>query len=167
MSANPAMPPSPKKILCFGYGNPGRGDDALGPELINYIETQELKNVECICDMQLQVEDITELTGREKIIFIDADMSCEAPFQYSQISARKDCSYTSHAMTPEALLYAYWKTYGKEAPPAYMLRIRGYQFELGESLSTAAEVNLGEVRKLLRIWGSDMNSLFINNKIKD
>ncbi len=134
------------KVLLFGYGNPGRGDDALGSEFINYIETKKFEGVECICDMQLQIEDVIELVGREKIIFIDADISCKAPFQYSQISACKDSSYTSHAMTPEALLYAYKKTYGKEAPPAYLLRIRGYQFELGEPLSKKAEINFGKVR---------------------
>lgn len=143
--SNTRMVPLSAKILCFGYGNPSRGDDALGPMTIDYIEAQAFEDVECICDMQLQIEDITELVGREKIIFIDADMSCEAPFQYSQISARKDNSYTSHAMTPEALLYAYQKTYEKETPPAYMLRIRGYRFELGNSLSMEAEINFGKV----------------------
>ncbi len=148
--SNTRMAPLNAKILYFGYGNPSRGDDALGPMTINYIETQVFEDVECICNMQLQIEDITELIGREKIIFIDADMSCEAPFQFSQISAHKDNSYTSHAMTPEALLYAYQQTYGKEAPPSYMLRIRGYQFELGEPLSERAEINLHKAKDFIK-----------------
>ncbi len=133
--------PSPAKTLCFGYGNPSRGDDAIGPMLIDDIEAQKFDDVECLCDMQLQIEDITELVGREKIIFIDADMSCEAPFQFEKISAWKDRSYTSHAMTPEALLYAYRKVYGKDAPPTFILRIRGHQFELGTSIDEQTRAN--------------------------
>ena len=29
-----------KPVLLFGYGNLSRGDDALGPQLLNHIESQ-------------------------------------------------------------------------------------------------------------------------------
>jgi Ni,Fe-hydrogenase maturation factor len=35
------------KLLLFGYGNPGRGDDALGPELISRIAKMNFAGVEC------------------------------------------------------------------------------------------------------------------------
>ena len=90
------------KLLIIGYGNPGRGDDALGPTLLSRIEAEALPGIEYQSDMQLQVEYITDLEHRELILFIDADASCKAPFHFSQISAEKDDSYTSHAMTPHA-----------------------------------------------------------------
>ncbi len=130
------------KVLVFGYGNPGRGDDALGPELIDAIEAKALPDVECQIDMQLQVEHVTDLMERERIIFIDADMSCDEPYTLRRLEPEKDDSYTSHAMSPGALLYAYHHVYGTQAPDAYVLSIRGYHFELGDDLSKPARENL-------------------------
>lgn len=131
-----------RNLLVFGYGNPGRGDDALGPELIACIERENVEGAECLNDMQLQVEHVTDLKGRDLLLFIDADASCDPPFRFSQISAEKDDSYTSHAMTPQALLHAYRKVYGEEHPPAFLLRVKGECFVLGDALSEQAVNNL-------------------------
>lgn len=135
------------KLLLFGYGNPGRGDDTLGPELIARIEEMQFAGVECQNDMQLQVEHVDDLNGCDQVLFIDADMSCSEPFDFSEIGAIKDDSYTSHAMNPTALLHAYSQVYGKDAPPACLLRIRGYGFQLGDTLSDKATVNLEAAMK--------------------
>jgi hydrogenase maturation protease len=137
------------KLLLFGYGNPGRGDDALGPELIGRIAQLRLADVECQNDMQLQVEHVTDLAACKRVLFIDADMSCAEPFDFSEIAAVKDGSYTSHAMSPTALLHAYSQVYGKDAPPAFLLRIRGYDFELGDPLTDQASANLEVATKLV------------------
>jgi len=135
------------KLLLFGYGNPGRGDDGLGPELIERIDRLRLAGVECQNDMQLQVEHVTDLAGCDRVLFIDADMSCAEPFEFSGITSEKDVSYTSHAMSPSALLHAYSQVYKKEAPPSFMLRIRGYDFELGDPLTSQASDNLEAAMK--------------------
>lgn len=137
------------KLLLFGYGNPGRGDDALGPELIARIAQMHLAGVECQNDMQLQVEHVTDLNGCDRVLFIDADMSCAEPYEFSGISAAMDDSYTSHAMSPTALLHAYRQVYGMDAPPAFLLRIRGYDFALGDPLSDKASINLQAATKLV------------------
>jgi hydrogenase maturation protease len=137
------------KILLFGYGNPGRGDDALGPELISRIEQLHFEDVECLNDMQLQVEHVTDLQGCDRVLFVDADMSCAAPFEFSEIKAVRDDSYTSHAMSPSALLHAYNQVYRIYAPSAFLLRIRGYDFGLGDLLSDKASENLEAATKLV------------------
>ena len=136
-------------ILLFGYGNPGRGDDALGPLLLDAIAAQGLPGVECQTDMQLQVEHITDLVGREYILFMDADMSCAKPYVLDDLTAQQDCSYTSHAMSPAAVIHAFRQVYGRDAPPAYLLRIRGYSFELGDSLTGQAASNLAAAMHLV------------------
>ncbi len=131
-----------KPILVFGYGNPGRGDDGLGPAFVSEIEKLDLANVECQSDMQLQVEHVLDMQGREMVLFVDADMSCEAPFEFSELKPEKDSSYTSHAMTPQALLHSY-TTVLKEQPPAtFLLRVRGEKFTLGDELTPAANNHL-------------------------
>jgi len=137
------------KLLLFGYGNPGRGDDGLGPELVEHIAQAQFSDVECQNDMQLQLEHVTDLAECDQVLFIDADMSCVDPFYFSEISAAKDNSFTSHAMNPAALLHAYRQVYGKVPPSAFLLRIRGYDFELGDPLSDKAMVNLEAATKLV------------------
>jgi hydrogenase maturation protease len=140
-------------LLVFAIGNESRGDDALGPLLLRQLQNEDPNaQVELIEDFQLQVEHITDLTGRERVLFVDADMSCAEPFYLSAISAEKDTSYTSHAMSPSALLHAYRQVYGHDAPPAFLLRIRGYDFELGNPLSGRAAANLEAANARVREW---------------
>jgi len=146
---------SARPILVFGYGNPGRGDDALGPELLAAIEAEDFSGVECQTDMQLQVEHVTDLVGRERVLFVDADMSGKAPYTFNTLDPEKDGSYTSHAMTPGALLHAFRKVYGSDAPPTYMLRIRGYVFELGDPMGEQAAANLASGIELVKKLCSD------------
>ena len=139
-------------ILIFAIGNESRGDDALAPLLLRDLEgwAETAGRVELIEDYQLQVEHVTDLTGRSAVLFVDADMSCAEPFHFSEIAAEKDSSYTSHVMTPFALLHTYRQVYGMDAPPAFLLRIRGYDFELGNPLSEKAAANLEAATKLMR-----------------
>ena len=129
-------------ILVFGIGNESRGDDALAPLLLRQLQTEDIRHVELIEDYQLQVEHVTDLLDRSAVLFVDADVSCFEPFHFSEIAAKRDSSYTSHVMTPFALLHTYRLVYGMDAPPAFLLRIRGYDFELGNPLSDKAANNL-------------------------
>ena len=140
-------------LLVFAIGNESRGDDALAPLLVRQLQSEDVTaQVEFIEDFQLQVEHVTDLAGRSAILFVDADMSCEAPFQFSEITAAQDNSYTSHAMTPFALLHTFRQVYGEDAPGSYLLRIRGYGFELGDDLSDEASANLALATDVVRQW---------------
>ena len=139
-----------KPLLIFGYGNPGRGDDGLGPAFLDGVERLDLPQVECQTDMQLQVEHVMDMQGRNMVLFVDADASCDSPFRFSEISAEKDDSYTSHAMTPQALLHAYTNVFGQQSPAGFLLRIRGERFELGDELSAVARSNLDKALEQLR-----------------
>lgn len=143
--------PNNAPLLLFGYGNPGRGDDALGPELISRLEVEDIFGLECQSDMQLQIEHVTDMQNRELTLFVDADTSCEAPFHFCQIHAERDESYTSHAITPHALLHTYHQVYGESATPTFLLRIRGYQFQLGAPLSRQAAANLDKASLFVRM----------------
>ncbi len=140
----------PFPILVFAIGNESRGDDALAPLLLRQIQTECIAQVELIEDYQLQVEHVTDLAGRSAVLFVDADMSCIEPLQFSEIAAARDSSYTSHAMTPFALLHTYRQVYGTDAPPAFLLRIRGYDFELDSPLSDRAAANLEAAMERVR-----------------
>ena len=139
-------------ILLFAIGNESRGDDALGPLLLRRLQAEGMAQADLIEDYQLQVEHVTDLAGRSAVLFVDADMSCTAPFQFSEITAAQDNSYTSHAMTPFALLHTYRQVYAADAPNSFLLRVRGYGFELGEGLSEEAAANLARAKETVRDW---------------
>jgi hydrogenase maturation protease len=132
---------SPAPILIIGIGNPSRGDDALGPLLIEHLEAHPLPGVELLSDFQLQVEVALDMQGRQQVVFVDASLDAPAPFSFTPAVAAIDASYSSHELSPGALLHAYRNLFG-EAPPAFVLALRGQAFELGEGLSEAASVNL-------------------------
>lgn len=134
-----------KPILVFGYGNPGRGDDALGPELLKMLSkrTDEImKPVELLTDFQLQIEHALDLEQRQLVLFIDASVSGNAPFELNRIRPERDLSYTTHAMSPAAVLQVYQSIKNEPAPSCFLLSIRAEQFELGSELSSAAKENL-------------------------
>ncbi len=145
-----------KTLFFFGYGNPGRGDDALGLLFVDKIKQLKQKNVACLSDMQLLVEHVTDLHEHHETVFVDADTVCNAPFEFSSIAAFKDESYTSHALTPAALLYVYQQVYQRDPPTASLLRIRGYNFTLGDLFSKKAEHNLNAAIQFInqRYWQS-------------
>ncbi|MDO8926558.1 MAG: hydrogenase maturation protease [Sideroxyarcus sp.] len=146
-------------LLVIAIGNESRGDDALAPLLIRQLQSESGADlIEFIEDFQLQVEHVTDLVGRTAVLFIDADMSCEAPFHFSAITAAQDNSYTSHAMTPFAVLHTFKQVYGTDAPPCYLLRVRGYGFELGDSLSPEATANLEQAAAMAQDWLADMEA---------
>ena len=143
-------------ILLFGYGNLGRGDDGVGPALIevmqDYLADNNRTDVECLTDMQLQIEHVTDLVARERILFIDAAMSCESTCSLHPLLAEKDDSYTTHAMNPAAVIYTYQQVYGSPAPPAYLLSIRTYSFELGDNICAEANQNLSLAIKMAKAF---------------
>ena len=134
-----------KPILIFAYGNLSRGDDALGPLLLEHIESHcSLEQIELLTDFQLQVEHALDLENRELVLFVDASMACIDGFAFERLMPAKDKSYTTHAMSPASVLAVYQSIH-KQAPPAsFLLSIKGEAFELGATLSQAATQNLTE-----------------------
>jgi len=139
-------------LLVFGWGNPSRGDDALGPLLIERIAALQLPGVECLTDFQLQVEHALDLENRRRILFVDASVDAAAPFAVTPIEAARDASFTTHAMTPEAVMQVYVELHDEAPPPCTLLAIRGERFELGEELSPAAAGHLDAALAWARTW---------------
>jgi len=133
--------------LLFAWGNPSRGDDALGPALLERIAAAqpghpEWSEVDLLTDFQLQPEHALDLEGRDRVLFVDASVSCVPPYAFDRLQPARDVGYTTHAMKPEALLAVFRQVTGRAPPPAWLLTIRGQAFELGEPLGTAAAGHL-------------------------
>lgn len=138
-------------IVVFGYGNLSRGDDALGPLVIEYIEQKCLiSGLEIFVDFQLQIEHALDLVGRELILFVDASVSCDQAFSFIRLDAKKDTSYTTHAMSPSSVLKVYQDIMSQPAPPSFLLSIQAFDFELGSDLTDQARCNLSAATLFVR-----------------
>ena len=86
---------SPAPVVILACGNPSRGDDALGPILLDRLQAW-LESAGCagladdfelIGDFQLQVEHALDLIGRRLALFIDAGQQTPAPFVFRRAQA--------------------------------------------------------------------------------
>lgn len=154
MILNP-MQETTSPILIFTWGNPSRGDDAIGTEVYDRLQKEELEGVDLLTDFQLQIEHAVDLDNRERILFVDASACATAPFEFYRLKPVQDASFTTHAMSPESLLATYIKIRQEEPPPAFMLSVRGYDFRLGLPISDEANSNLAAavifIRELIRM----------------
>ena len=149
MTSKPTPP-----LLVFGWGNLSRGDDALGPLCVEQLRAACETNsaVEFLDDYQLQVEHALDFVGRTRILFIDASMNCNAPFEATPLQPVQDASFTTHAMSPQALMQVFVDLQGTAPPPCTLLAIRGEGFELGEPPSALALENLKAATQWAQTW---------------
>ncbi len=133
------------RILVLTWGNPRRGDDALGPAFAQRAEALAAGSRHAIAvetDFQLQPEHATDLLDRDAVLFVDASVAAAEPFSFDPVDAAHDRTFTSHAMSPAAVLAAFRDAFGGTPPIAYTLAIRADVFELGAGLGAAATTRL-------------------------
>ena len=144
-----------KGVLVIGYGNPGRRDDGLGPALVEALEASGLPGVDTDATYQLNIEDGAAIAAYRKVIFVDASVDAAEPFEWRRITAAPEIAFSSHAVSPEAVL-AVCEEHFHSSPEAWVLAIRGYDFEFAEGLSPQARENCNEaldfVKTLIRFW---------------
>jgi hydrogenase maturation protease len=140
------------RILVIGYGNPGRGDDGLGPALAAAIEALDLPEVTVETDFQLTVDHAPLIAGHDLVVFADAAFGLSEPFRLTEIQAGAPLTLGSHQVSPEAALHLAWLLYA-QAPPGWTLAISGAEFgEIREGLSRVAQENLGLAVPYLEAW---------------
>ena len=133
--------PGPVRVLVLGYGNPGRQDDGLGAAAVAEIETLNWPNVTAYDNYQLCIEDAIDVAEHDVVWFVDASRVGPSPFAFTALSRATSLEFTSHLVRPEAIL-AMAEQYYSSTPCAYLLAIRGYEFEFVEELTPRASDNL-------------------------
>jgi hydrogenase maturation protease len=141
-------------LLVFAWGNRSRGDDALGPLCVERLRAAlaPSADVEWLEDYQLQIEHALDLAGRQRVLFVDASLSCLAPFEVTTPLPQRDASFTTHALSPPALLQVYLDLRGEAPPPCTLLAIRGERFELGEPPGASAMAHLEAALEWAKEW---------------
>ena len=139
-------------VLLIGFGNPGRGDDGLGPALARRIEDRALPGVRVKSAFQLTVEDALEVAQEEMVVFVDADLAGNEAFAFTPVSARPEGYLDSHTVSPDTVMALAEELFASKAR-GYTLGITGCAFgEIKEGLSEAAMRHLDLAEAFLVDW---------------
>lgn len=142
-------------LLILAVGNPSRGDDALGPELLLQLEAADLSaqgDVELLSDFQLQVEHALDLADRHAVLFVDAaHPGTVAGVALYPLLPALQAPRHSHALSaPEVLQVA--QGLGLALPAAWQLALEGQCFALGAGLRPAARKHLAHALPQVQAW---------------
>lgn len=139
-------------MLLIGFGNPGRGDDGLGPAFSEGMASRAIAGLEVDTDYQLVAEHALAISEHDLVVFADAEMGGEGSYSFRGIGPGEPEALGSHSLGPEAVLALCKTLYGAE-PRAYVLGISGCEFgEVREGLSERAISNLAEAETFFLSW---------------
>ncbi|HJZ39746.1 MAG TPA: hydrogenase maturation protease [Bacteroidales bacterium] len=133
------------KILVYGYGNPGRQDDGLGVLLAEEIEkwtsARQFDHVHTDSNYQLNLEDAAGIAHYDLVIFADASREDIEHFSLVPLEPSEVVEFTMHAVSPAFILHLCSQVFD-HMPRAYLLHIRGYEWEFMGQLTETARKNL-------------------------
>jgi len=148
----PRLTGEASRVLVLGYGNPGRQDDGLGPAFAEAVAALGLPGVAADANYQLLVEDAEAVARHEVVVFADADTKGPGPFSFARLAPKSELGFTSHSLGPAAVLALADELFGAR-PRAFLLGIRGYEFEgMEEVLTGKARANLNQALVFFRSW---------------
>jgi hydrogenase maturation protease len=135
-----------KRILIYGYGNPGRQDDGLGAAFIKkmeaWISANPFTGINLDCNYQLNIEDAEVISGMDLVVFVDASQEEIEDFSFTRVDASSArVEFSMHAVSP-AFVVDLCKKMFHDTPVTYLLHIKGVEWDFKEELSKTAEENL-------------------------
>ena len=127
-----------KRSLVIGYGNPSRRDDGVGHYVVEKLRRRAGDKVDTLALHQLGPELAETIKDYDLVIFVDAHAGEYAEeLRMAPVEAAYHPSAFTHFMNPGSLL-ALVKGLYREEPQAFVVSIRGYDFDFGTELSEKA-----------------------------
>jgi len=152
-----------RKILIIGYGNPGRQDDGLGVLLADEISTwakrEKLGFVITDTDYQLNIEDAATVTDCDVVIFADASKEDIEDFNMTELHPSDKTDFSMHTVSPAYILHI-CENYMNHNPEAFLLHIKGYEWEFMSEMTSGARKNLSKALNYVKNF--ILNQLSIN-----
>ncbi|HEX8924446.1 MAG TPA: hydrogenase maturation protease [Terriglobales bacterium] len=127
-------------LLIIGYGNPLRGDDGVGPAVIEELANSPIAaRAELLQRHQLGPELAEQVAAADAVIFIDASaIGTPGEIRTRKLQAPEVAtSDLTHHVSPEVLLATARELYGR-APKAALVTVCGEKFEMGFTMSNTA-----------------------------
>ena len=137
-------------MTILAWGDPGRGDESVGPMLADRISMLSKAGLAVIEATQLDSALATRIQPSVPVLFLSASSAIEHGFVVEKLAPHSEPGTSSQALSPAGLLDLYEATTGLAAPPAYQLHIAGFSFEPGESLSDETSLAADAAWRFLR-----------------
>jgi len=143
--SHPFLSETGPTVVVIGYGNPQRGDDAIGQEVISHLQALKIPMVEAYAVTQLTPELSNKLAVADGVIFVDACKlgkadtvrvkpltACGSEPAGSAVPA------SGHSCDPGSLLALTSSAYGR-CPQAWWVEVPASDFTADNALSPLAE----------------------------
>lgn len=131
--------------LIFCIGNNGRQDDGLAWAVAEALEQESAFAGHIHCRYHLQVEDAELLSKADRVVFVDAFKGALPDgFAWEKIGPSAEFEFTTHALSPAAVLYLSKVLYGKTPESAWCLLLEGEKWGFETGLSKRAQDHLNK-----------------------
>ena len=157
------------KFLVVGYGNTLRGDDGVGPRVVEAIEKLNLPDVRVLVSQQLSPEHAESVSQAQTVIFVDAEIIQGSEFsvqssgipnaepktlnseliRWRKLEPNESSQLMAHAADPRTMLALARDVFGR-APEAWWLTIPAVKLGFSEELSAEAQRGLVEAVEKIR-----------------
>lgn len=145
-------------MLLIGYGNPGRGDDGLGPALSERIAARGLPGWDVDTDYQLAAEHALIVSEHDLVVFADAEMGLDSAYSFRETAPGSPGVLGSHSLQPATVLALAETLYGAR-PRGFVLGISGAAFgAIKEGLSVPATRNLDAAETFFLDWTAKLET---------
>ncbi|MFH1675207.1 MAG: hydrogenase maturation protease [Pseudomonadota bacterium] len=144
------------KPLIVGYGNILRGDDGVGPYVMDLLRDHVGNRAKLVTLPQLDISLALDIKESDLTIFVDAQTGIFDDLVHIErlYPASLSCpsfSYTSHLVSIPFLLELTQRWYNA-TPVCYLVTVKGVDFSLSEKISmTAKEAARLAVQKILEL----------------
>ena len=145
------------KTTCIvGIGNPLRSDDGIGAYVCTLIEEKKLPGLHAITTQQLDTGMLEELTGFNRVLFIDAAVNTKK-ISIQPITKENALPQSfSHHINVAMLAGLAEQLYAAKTQ-FYVCAIPVQNFKLGNTLSKTAKKNAAAAAALIGKWVASNN----------
>jgi len=129
------------QLLVIGYGNTLRGDDGVGPKVVQAVEERHWPGVQTLICQQLTPEFADAISRAHTVVFVDAAIDSPREVLLRKIEPADTSQILAHAADPRTMLALARDVFG-HAPQAWWLTIPAEKLDFCEDLSPAAEAGM-------------------------
>jgi hydrogenase maturation protease len=153
----PLLSKTDPSVIVIGYGNPQRGDDAIGQAVVAQVQALHLREIEACAVTRLTPELSSKLAAADCAIFVDACKLASTNVRVKPITAcgsepsGSAVPASGHSCDPCSLLALASSAYG-HCPQAWWVEVPASDFTVGHALSAVAEQGVTQaVRKIEKL----------------
>jgi Ni,Fe-hydrogenase maturation factor len=121
----------------------------LSEEIEKWSHVNGLSNLTTDSNYQLNLEDAAGIASYDMVIFADASGEDIATFLFEPLQPSAAVEFTMHAVSPAFILHLCTQIF-EHIPEAYLMHIKGYEWEFMQEMTEQARTNLDQATDYLK-----------------